>query len=116
MPKIKEPKEVCSYTHQAESDQEPDTRPGPYYVSIVDGAKKSLVSGPYEKHQQALDAVGPVRTIVARHDYRSHWYGFGTARLQDPADAKPGVLQKLGYPLINGGEPVPEIPEKLRDS
>jgi hypothetical protein len=80
------------------AQQQPDTQPGPYYVSAIDGSKWALVSGPYETHQEALDLVDKARRIAVSLDPRAHFAGFGTARIKD-GSTPPGVLQRWGYSL-----------------
>jgi hypothetical protein len=82
--------------------EELDDRPGHYYVSVVDGDRYGLVSGPYHRHEAALRDVDRVRAVameVARDD--AVWAAWGTARLPLEAEAPLGRLQKAGI------EPVP---------
>lgn len=81
--------------------QTPDTKPGPYYVSAIDGQKHALVSGPYATHEEALALVTPAKNIAERHDARAVWAAFGTCRLNDMTmeNAPRGMLQKWGYAL-----------------
>lgn len=72
--------------------QEPDPRPGNYYVSVMDGDRRALLLGPFPTHQQALDMVEPVRAKGLELDPRALWYEFGTARLQDDGIAIGGNL------------------------
>ena len=79
--------------------QTPDTAPGPYYISVMkDGGDWRAVSGPYDKHADALGLVDKARRICEQMDYRSVWYAFGTVRIRAPA-TEPGILQKQGYNL-----------------
>lgn len=89
--------------------QEPDTQPGPYYVSAIDGGRAVMASGPYNDHATALAAVDVVRELVCRHDAKAHFYAFGTARKHDPASNKPGVIQRWGYPLVTGADDPDEL-------
>lgn len=76
--------------------QEPDTRPGPYYVSVRrDDGDFRLLSGPYLLHASALAAVAEARTIATDLDSRAVWYSFGTVRMK-PEFSEPGILNRLG--------------------
>jgi hypothetical protein len=77
----------------------PDSKPGPYYVSVVDAGRYALVSGPYEQHAEALEKVDPARRICAELNPRTVFYAFGTCRLEEPANAPRGKLQEWGYDL-----------------
>lgn len=52
-----------------------------FFVSVVDGERFGLLLGPYASHAEALGQVRRGRELADRADPRSHWYGFGTARL-----------------------------------
>jgi hypothetical protein len=67
--------------------QQPDPRPGHYYVSAVDADRFWLVSGPYARHADALDAVSEVRARAEKHDPRSYFFAWGTCRTEDPQEA-----------------------------
>ncbi len=73
-------------------EQQPDPRPGNYYVSIINGGQYRLLAGPYHFHRDALDMVEPVKLLVRRlysADPNEPWYSYGTARL--PLDiTRPG--------------------------
>lgn len=71
-------------------DQEPDTRPGCYYVSCMlrgDPERGVLVAGPYPTHAEALSWVDRVRDHATRLDRagEAFWATWGTARTQDPS-------------------------------
>lgn len=71
--------------------QTPDTRPGFYYVSVVDGPRRGLLRGPWvDDHAGALAAVDRVRREAELVDPRAVFYAFGTARAE--VDRGPGVL------------------------
>lgn len=73
------------------SAQAPDTRPGFYYVSVMDGPRRGLLRGPWiDDHAGALAAVDVVRAEAERVDPRAAFYAFGTARSE--TDRGPGVL------------------------
>lgn len=63
--------------------QEPDTKPGHYYVSVRDGDRTALLLGPFAHHEAALDAVDEVREAGYRVDPKAAFYAFGTCRLPD---------------------------------
>ena len=73
------------------TEQEPDPRPGFYYVSCMrdDGAKR-LVRGPWTSHVDALANVRKVQTEAENVDARAVWYAWGTARSE--TDAGLGIL------------------------
>jgi hypothetical protein len=77
---------------------QPDTQPGPYYVSAIDGPKSALVSGPYADHATALALVDRARDIASDNDPRAWFAAFGTVRMK-PEVNQPGVLQTWGYNL-----------------
>lgn len=59
----------------------PDSRSGHYYVSCINGAKKALVTGPYDSHAEALADVERVRTAAGKLDPKCDFYAWGTARI-----------------------------------
>lgn len=87
-----------SKTSTITSTQAPDTAPGPYYVSAVDGSHKVLASGPYQTHAEALALVDRALHLADQHDGRAWFAAWGTVRMQ-PNYTSPGVLQKWGYNL-----------------
>jgi len=76
-----------------------DTRPGFYYVSVIDGPRRALLAGPWAHHRDALAHVRAVNELACSLDPRAHWFAYGTARV-DPDEQPPvGRLNdKLGYP------------------
>mgnify|MGYP001579527873 CR=1 FL=1 len=81
----------------------PDTRPGPYYVSVIDGDRYMLLLGPFDTHSEALAAVEPVRKYVMKayaSDLKVIWYAFGTVRIE-PDDTKPAYPGKLNGELAD---------------
>lgn len=77
-------------------NQEPDDKPGPYYVTVKrEDGKFRLLAGPYAEHKDALADVDMARKIAEELDRRAIWYAFGTARMKDGYD-KPGILNDLG--------------------
>ena len=62
--------------------QQPDPRPGAYYVTCIDGSRVGRLLGPFEDdHAAALAMVDKVREKAEEIDPRAHWYSFGTCRL-----------------------------------
>ena len=89
-------KTIAAYTHPAPvSTQEPDTAPGPYYVSIKDGEKFGLLLGPFALHQRALDAVDAARAKAREVNHQQAvWSSFGTCRMKLGFN-EPGRLNDL---------------------
>ena len=75
-------------------NQTPDTKPGPYYVTAVDGGEIFPMSGPYTLHTDALAAVEKARNIAGNYDGGAWFAAWGTCRL--PEHTKPGRLNQLG--------------------
>jgi len=69
-----------------------DPRPGFYYVSAIDGPRRSMVRGPFPTHAEALERVEATRRLVEERDPRAHWYAWGTARSE--TDLGKGVLDR----------------------
>lgn len=67
---------------------DPDTRPGPYYVSAHYDGRTVLLAGPYLTHADALSAVDAVRARAAKADPRACWYAYGTCRAKDGGDLR----------------------------
>ena len=89
--------------------QQPDTAPGNYYVSVVDGIRAGggtevkrmgLLAGPFPNdHVGALAWVEAARRKAEEIDPRAAFYGFGTVRMKF-GYSKPGVLNEaLGLAL-----------------
>ena len=82
-----------------EDEQQADTRPGNYYVSVVDGPQFALIAGPFPLHAEALAMVRPARHLARELDIKSVFYAFGTCRTPD-AYEKPGLLnERLGLEI-----------------
>lgn len=84
-------KHIAAYTHPPlrASTQEPDTKPGDYYVSVRDGSRTALALGPFrDDHASALVRVDDVRRHVQERSPDAHWWSFGTCRL-DASDDNP---------------------------
>lgn len=75
-----------------------DSRPGDYYVSVVDGDRYALVSGPYPTHTAACDHVEAARAIGDQLDPRSVFCGWGTCSME-PNSGRTGLLQRNGWSL-----------------
>jgi hypothetical protein len=73
----------------------PDTRPGNYYVSAVDGPTFYLMLGPFASHADALARVDEVRAFSIDKDRsgKACFMGFGTVRMADEV-TRPGNLNK----------------------
>lgn len=74
--------------------QQPDLRPGFYYVSAIDGTRSARVRGPYPTHAEALAMVDESSRVLTTIDPRAHFYAFGTCRSE--ADLGPGYLDARG--------------------
>ncbi len=71
-----------------------DTRPGNYYVSVVDGPQFGLLAGPFPTHAEALAMVNEAQTKAEEVNRKAIWYAYGTVRMADDYN-KPGVLNSL---------------------
>lgn len=60
----------------------PDHRPGPYFVSAIDGSEAYIMAGPYGTHAQALADVDRARQIADQHDRRAWFMAWGTCRIE----------------------------------
>ncbi len=90
---------ITQETAEQIADQMPDTKPGPYYVSVMkDGGDTRLLSGPYPTHAEALMKVDAAKNIAQSIDPKSIWYYFGTVRMAEDFKGD-AILQKLGYSL-----------------
>jgi hypothetical protein len=78
--------------------QQPDTKPGMYYVTVMDGARVGRLLGPFENdHAGALAMVDAVRKKAEEIDPKACWYAFGTVRIpnDDSVPIRYGSLNKL---------------------
>jgi hypothetical protein len=65
------------------AEQQPDTKPGPYFVSMSDnGRLVRLLAGPYDRHTDALANVERVRELTVEADPFAHFSAFGTVRMR----------------------------------
>ena len=72
------------------TDQQPDPRPGAYYVSVVDGPRHQILAGPFGTHAETLARVEECRRLANELDPRAHWYAFGACRVE--GGTRPGIL------------------------
>lgn len=82
--------------------QEPDTKPGDYFVSVLDGRRYALALGPFRNdHASALARVDEVRHYAHGHGGEWAWFwAFGTCRL-DPGSGRVGKLnEELGFKAL----------------
>lgn len=78
--------------------QTPDTKPGEYYVSVVDGPRASRLLGPFTNdHAAALAMVDKVREKAEEIDPRAAFYAFGTCRIDGDGrvPVRAGVLNRF---------------------
>lgn len=87
-----------------QSAQDPDPRPGYYYVSVrryTPRAEYRLLRGPFvNDHAAALTAVDETMRRSTDLDPRGCWYAYGTCRSE--IDLGPGLFDKLDAELSNG--------------
>ena len=83
--------------------QQPDTCPGAYYVTVIDGKRVGRLLGPFDNdHAGALAMVDAARTKAIELDPRAHWHAFGTCRVpnDDSVPIRAGLLNKyFGLPI-----------------
>lgn len=80
-------------------NQTPDTKPGSYYVTAIDGKRVAYLLGPFAWHLQALELVGAAQAKAEELDPRAFWYAYGTARIPDDVP-KPHPVGKLNALLL----------------
>ncbi len=72
--------------------QTPDTAPGNYYVTMLDGKRVALLAGPFvNDHAGALALVDKASQIAIHLNPIYHFNAFGTARYASDFSA-PGKL------------------------
>ena len=87
-------RKIETYVHRSDAAEvEPDSAPGPYYVSVRDGERFALLLGPFETHREALAMVEPVRVKAVDFNRFAHFYSFGTCRVKSEY-RKPGRLNR----------------------
>jgi hypothetical protein len=108
-PRHRPPADLAS-PRDRDGAQAPDPQPGNYYVSVVDGPKQVMLSGPYPGHARALDDVPRVAHMARQLDTSpfSHFYAYGTCRLT-AGEATPGALQRHGLLSAPRGDAQPEV-------
>jgi len=67
-----------------------------YYTSVQDGRRAGFLLGPFPTHDEALDLVEFTLDLAADADPFSHFYAFGTCRVEADEDALP-VGRLNGY-------------------
>lgn len=67
-----------------------------YYVTMKSGNRTAWLLGPYSDHSDALNRVGAAKDLTAKLDQWSHFYSFGTARIQSEQRLPDGKLNKEG--------------------
>lgn len=81
--------------------QQPDVKPGNYYVSVRDGKRSAFLLGPYENdHATALTMVNAAAQLAYELDPKAAFYAFGTARVDLDEEASPGRLNKYFDPTL----------------
>lgn len=65
-----------------QATQQPDTKPGPYYVTAIDNGRVHLMAGPFGEHAEALGLVDKAREIAYEHDGRAWFMAWGTSRVE----------------------------------
>lgn len=74
--------------------QTPDTKPGNYYVSAVDGKKQALLAGPFrDDHEGALAMVRDAKKLAQEFDIKAAFYSYGTVRTEYSYH-KPGMFNR----------------------
>lgn len=63
------------------TQQQPDSKPGMYFVTAVKGSQWIPLVGPFENdHAAALAMVEPARKKAEEIDAKAVWYAYGTMR------------------------------------
>lgn len=75
-------KPIDTYNDEYGPDN-PNSQPGPYWVTVVDGSRFIPLAGPFRTHPQALAQVEPCRNFAENNYSDVSFYGFGTARCED---------------------------------
>ena len=70
-----------------------DTRPGNYYVSVVDHDRVGLLLGPFDDHSIALNNVDRCKEYARKVNDRAFWYSYGTVRFENYS--RPGLFNDL---------------------
>ena len=79
------------------TSSEPDTAPGPYYVSAIDRNKRvALCAGPFATHPEALALVDEAMRLCGKLGLDPfHDVSYGTVRMTDGVPRGPGRLNDL---------------------
>ena len=65
-------------------EDNPNSEPGNYYVSVVDGNRFGLLLGPFNSHQEALNMVQKAKNKAYElNPAEAAFAGFGTLRIED---------------------------------
>lgn len=84
--------------------QLPDSRPGYYYVSVVDGGRSARLRGPFvDDHGAALAAVDAARRDLCLVNPWAAFMAFGTCRSE--VDAGPGFLDDADARRVTEASP-----------
>lgn len=78
------------------NEENPDPRPGNYYIAAHDGPKSWLIAGPYATHAQAAALKNKVRDHAEKVDPKAVWMDWGTARQEPDASVKKTPLGTFG--------------------
>lgn len=82
------------------ADQEPDPRPGNFYVTSMDSGIVFPMAGPFvNDHASALAAVGAVKDAAGDRDGRALFMAWGTTRMPETYSA-PGPLNSIVKALL----------------
>ena len=119
----RQPRAVSCYTHPgpiiAEKDgydpdaQQPDPRPGFYYCTAFDSARRpgnqyAFLTGPYRHHAHALRDLQAASDAAIARDPWLAFSAFGTSGIHDP---RPGSAVPVG--VLNAALDID--PDELRD-
>lgn len=77
----------------------PHTEPRDYFVSIVRGARRGLLAGPFGSHTAALAMVEPAKAEAQRVDAWTDFDAFGTCSLPIGSGRRGVLNDKLGVVL-----------------
>lgn len=76
-------------------EQAPDSKPGNYYVTAIDGGRVYLMAGPFmNAHWKALCAVRTVKEAAEEIDGRASFMAWGTSRFEETVTT-PGRLNSV---------------------
>jgi hypothetical protein len=91
--------------------QTPDTAPGNYYVTMLDGTRVALLAGPFvNDHAGALARVEECSRLAIHLNPIYHFNAFGTARYASDFTAPGKLNTHLGIEA-----PMPELSPKAGD-